>query len=320
MAILETVLHSTLEKSRKKLFFAALKSNVLMAWAFANNRVDYEDGGAEITNPLTVGRNPNVAAYSYYQQLPISQTNEFTTVRYFWSRVAGTVIISDQEEDENRGETAIFKLMKAKMDVLQESIKEKFSGFLYGAGVGFDPQGLASLIPDDPTVGFMGGIDRAREPQWRTSSYQFNGALNKTNIEQAYDDVLLDMTVRGEKPDIILIGRDQHRLYSAAVRDKAVIPLSEANMGKQMMDLGFKGFSHCGIPIIYDEDCPVAKAYFINSKYLRLSMLRHVNFKIKQLNAPWTMDASGRRVIWQGQWCMWKAFRTHAVVNNGPTV
>ncbi len=62
MAI-ETVLHSTLTRSRKRLLMAAIKANALMAWAFANNRVEYEDGGHEITNPLTVGRNPNVTLH-----------------------------------------------------------------------------------------------------------------------------------------------------------------------------------------------------------------------------------------------------------------
>lgn len=317
--VYETVLHSTMTKSRKKLLFATLKSNVLMAWAFANNRVSYEDGGHEITNPLIVGRNPNVTAYSYFQQLPIAQTNEFTTARYNWARVAGSVIISDQEEAENSGEAQIFKLMKAKMDVLEESLKEKFSTYLYGAGVGYDPQGLASLIPDNPNVGIIGGIDRAKEPQWRTSSYQLNGILDKTNIEEIFDDILLDLTVRKtEKPDIILVGRNIYNLYKAAIRDKVVIPLSEANMGKQMMDLGFNGLSHSRIPIVYDEDCPVDKAYFINSQHLRLHILRNTNFKVKQLVAPWNVDAVGRRIVWQGQWCMWKAHRTHAVLNNGP--
>jgi hypothetical protein len=118
-----------------------MRSNALMAWAFASDRVEYEDGGYQITNPLTTGRNPNVAAYEYYDQLPVQQTNEFTSVAYYWSRIAGTVIISDQEEDENRGESMIFKLLKAKMDVLEESIKEKFSEYLYAAGGGVDPLG-----------------------------------------------------------------------------------------------------------------------------------------------------------------------------------
>lgn len=316
MATLATVLHSTITRSRKKLIMASIKSNAFMAWAFSNNRVEFEDGGKDITNPLTVGRNPNVSSYEYYGTLPMTQTNEFTTVSYTWSRVAGSVIISDQEQDENEGAQQIFKLLKAKMDVLEESIKEKFSGYLYAVGGGTDPLGLASLIPDDPTTGTLGGISRASEVQWRTSSYDFAGGLNETNIEEAYDDVLMDLTLKGERPSIILTGRNQYRIYRAAVRDKVTIPLNELGGGKGMVDLGFSGIAHQKVPIVYDEDCPVDRAYFINDKYMRLHMLRKVNMKVKELVAPWNIDAVGRRVVWQGQFCLWKAFRTHAVVND----
>jgi hypothetical protein len=133
------VLHSTLTKSRRKLVMASIKSNALMAWVFANDRVEFEDGGYNITNPLTIGRNPNIASYRYYDPVPVNQTNEFETVEYGYSRVAGTVIISDQEVDENRGESMIFKLMTNKMNVLEESIKDKFSTYLYAVGGGTDP-------------------------------------------------------------------------------------------------------------------------------------------------------------------------------------
>lgn len=311
-----TVLASTLTRSRKKLILASIKSNALMAWVFANNRVEFEDGGHEITNPLTLGRNPNIASYEYYNELPVAQTDEFATVTYNWSRVAGTVIISDQEEDENRGAAEIFKLVRAKMNVLEESIKEKFSIFLYGSGAGTDPQGLGNVIPVDPTTGTLGGINRATESQWRTSAYDFDGNLNSTNIEEAFDDILLDLTLKGDKPDVILAGRNIQRIYRTAVRDKMVMDLGTSNSGKKMIDLGFTGIRHQGTAILYDEDCPVNRAFFVNSKFLRLHILRHVNMKVKQLVAPWTIDASGRRVVWQGQWCLWKAFRTHAVLVN----
>lgn len=314
--VLAAVLNATLNKSRKKLIMASIRSNAFMAWAFATERVETEDGGFQISNPLVVGRNPNVASYEYYDQLPIAQTNEFTTVQYYWSRVAGTVIISDQEQDENKGEAMIFKILKGKMDVLEMSIQEKFSDYLYAAGGGTDPIGLASLIPDDPTTGTLGGISRATEPQWRTSSYAFAGSLNATNIEEAFDDILMDLTLKGDKPDLILCGRNIMRYYRAAARDKIVYNLSDTSNGKRMMDLGFGGVSHQNIPMLYDEDCPVNKVYFINSKYLRLHMLSGVNMKVKQLTAPWDMDVTGSRVVWQGQFCLWRAYRTHAVVNN----
>jgi hypothetical protein len=311
-----TVLHSTMTKSRKKLIMAAIKQHALMAWAFANNRVEWEDGGYEISNPLVIGRNPNVTSYAYYEELPVAQTNEFETVKYSWSRVAGTAIISDQEEDENRGSAQIFKLVKAKMDILEESLKEKFGTYLYGTGGGNDPNGLQNLIPDDPTTGVIGNLDRAVVPQWRTSSYDFDGTLDETNIEEAMDDILMDLTVKGDKPDLILYGRNLYRIYRAAVRDKVIVNLSELGKGKGMVDLGFSGVAHQTIPIVYDEDCPVNKAYFINSKYLRLHILRHVNMRVKELTSPWNMDATGRRIVWQGQWVSWKNYRTHAVLIN----
>lgn len=315
-SVIATVLNSTLTQSRKKLVLASMKSNALMAWAFASERIELESGGYNITNPLTLGRNPNISSYQYFETLPIAQTNEFDTVEYGWSRVAGSVIISDQEEDENKGEVAIFKLMDQKMQVLEESIKERFSQYLYAAGGGSDPLGLPSLIPDNPTTGTLGGMSRATETQWRTSAYDFDGNINATNIEEAFDDVLLDLKLKGDKPDVILIGRNLYRTYRQAVRDKIVINLSDTGNGKKMFDLGFEGISHNGVPVLYDEDCPVNKAYFINSKYLRVHILKHVNMKVKQLVAPWNTDASGSRVVWQGQWCLWRAFRTHAVLIN----
>lgn len=309
-----TVLHSTLTRSRRKLVMASMKSNALQAWAFANERVEMESGGYNITNPLTLGRNPNIASYQYYGQLPVAQTNEFETIEYGWSRVAGTVIISDQEEDENRGEEAIFKLMTAKMQVLEESIKERFSQYLYSTGGGTDPLGLPSMVPDDPTTGTLGGLSRATETQWRTSSYDFNGTIDSTNIEEAFDDVLMDLKLKGDKPDVIIIGRNLFRIYRQAVRDKAVIQMTGS--GKQMIDLGFEVDSHNQVPMIYDEDCPVNKAYFLNSKYLRVHVLSHVNMKPKKLTAPWNLDATGSRVVWQGNYCLWRAFRTHAVLIN----
>lgn len=315
--VIETILHATLEKSRKKLMFAAIKANAFYAYAMASDKVEYESGGRVISNPLITGRNPNVTSYSYYDELPVNQTNEFDTVRYGWARVAGTVIISDQEVDENQGETEIFKILKGKMQVLEESIKEKFQDYLYGAGLGKDPNGLALLVPDDPTTGSLGGIDRATEPQWRTMAKDYAGSLSTTNIEEEFDDILLDTKQgKNEKPDLILCGRNIYKMYRKTIRDKVSILADGTYSAKKMYDLGFDGVAFGGITMIYDEDCPADKAYFLNTTYLRMHVLKHVNMKVKELSAPWTQDCVGRRIVWQGQMCLWKANRTQCVVMN----
>jgi hypothetical protein len=316
MTVLNTVLNTVLSRSRKKLIIAAMQSHALMAWAFANERIEKEDGGYNITNPLLTGRNPTVGSYEYYDQLPVVQTDEFRQVEYRWSRVAGTVIISRQEEDENKGEAATTKLLAGKLEALEISFKERFSGYLYGIGVGTDPLGVGAIIPDDPSVGTLGLIDRATEVQWRPSSYDFAGTLNSTNIEEAYDDVLLDLKQGAERPSVIIAGRNQFRTYRAAARDKTVIQLGATQNGKRMVDLGFDGVMHNGVPIVYDEACPVDRSYFVNDRYFRMHILGDNNMKNVKLSAPWNVDGSGERVIWQGQFCSWRQYRTHGVVND----
>jgi hypothetical protein len=314
MSTLDTVLHATLTRSRKKLMFAALRANTLFGWQMANKRIEFEDGGHEITNPLITGRNPNVGTTRYYDTMPIAQTDEFDTVKYGWARVFGNVIISGQEEDENRGEAVIFKLMNAKMQVLEESIKEKFSEYGHGIGAGTDPNGLGNTIPLDPTTGSLGDTDRATNIWWRPSSYDFAGTLDSTVIEEAFDDILMDLTQASDKPDVILVGRNIYRMYRAAVRSKVTIPIDAKGGGTY--DLGFDGVKHGKTTILYDEDAPVNRAYFINSKYLRYHILRHVNMAVRKLTSPWNMEARGSRILWQGQLCLWNAYRKHAVMEN----
>jgi hypothetical protein len=311
---LDTVLNSVLTKSRGKLIMAIAKAHVLYAWAAAKDRVEMVTGGYELSNPLIVGRNPNIASYQYYDTLPIAQTSEFDTAKYTFTRVAASVMISDQEQDENKGDTKIFDLLSKKMDVLEESIQDKFGEWLYGSGVGSDPNGLGLLLPTDPTTGVVGNVDRSKNNWWRPSAYDFAGTLNAGNIEQAWDDVEMDLTVKNDKPDIIIVGRNIWRMYRQAVRDKWVIMRDMGKEGKAVADLGFQGIAHDSIPMVFDEDCDPNTAFWINSKYLRLHILSGVNWKLKELNAPWTQDVTGRRLVWQGQWAMWKAWRTHARV------
>lgn len=323
MAALDTVLHAMLDRSRGKLIMAAAVASAVSGYLHAKKRVIIEDGGPQITNPLLVGRNPNVTSTQYYDTVPVDQTDEFITAEFNMSRVVGTVIISDQEEDENKGRAAIFKILKGKIMALDQSISEKFAEYHTSLGTGNDPNGLANLIPTDPTSGTVGGISLATESQWRTSSYDFAGTLTPENIEEAFDDIIeLDLnntagdTEGSRKPNVIFAGRNIYRMHKAAARDKMQISLNETGTGKKLVNMGITGTTHGGIPVLYDEMLDPNLAYFVNDAYLSLHVLAGVNMKVKQLVAPWNMDVTGRRVVWEGQLCRWKGYRTHAVLDN----
>jgi hypothetical protein len=322
MATLDTVVNAMLTRSRAKLIMASAISGTVSAYLHAKKRVVVEDGGPQISNPLIVGLNPNVTSMQYYDTVPVDQTNEFTTVSYYMSRVVGSLIISDQEEDENQGRAAIFKILTGKIKALDESISRQFASYHTSIGAGTDPNGLGNLIPADPTTGSVGGISLAAESQWRSSSYNFAGTLSPENIEEAFDDILeLDLNRQSDgqkspQPTVIFAGRNIYRMHKAAARDKTSIQLSDTGTGKKLINLGIVGTTHNGKPLLFDEKLAPNACYFVNEEYLTLHVLKGVNMKIKKLVAPWNVDATGRRVVWEGQLCSWRQYRTHAYLTN----
>jgi hypothetical protein len=238
------------------------------------------------------------------------------------SRVVGSLIISDQEEDENQGRAKIFKILTGKIKALDESISRQFATYHTSVGAGSDPNGLGNLILADPTTGTVGGINVATESQWRNSSYDFAGSLTPENIEEAFDDIIeLDLNRNSDgqkspKPTVIFAGRNIYRMHKAAARDKQQIQLDATGTGKKLINLGITGTTHNGIPLLFDEKLGANVCYFVNEEYLTLHVLRGVNMKIKKLVAPWNMDATGRRVVWEGQLCSWRQYRTHAYLTN----
>lgn len=312
----ETIVHAMANRSRKKLILAATLSGGIYTYLAAKGKIKMEDGGPEIENPLITGSNPNVTTATYYDTVPVDETSEFDTVLYNMTRLVGTLIMSDQEADENKGDAVIIKILEGKITALEHAIKKFQRTKASSLNSGSDPNGLPNLLPADPTTGTVGGLNLANEVMFRPSSYDFNGGLDENNIEEAFDDILLDLTHDDESPNVIFVGRNIFRLHKAAARDKAQISLSATGFGKQLINLGIKGTTHQGIPVIYDETMNPDDFFFVNDEYLSIHVLSGANMKVKKLVAPWNQDAIGRRYIMEYQLCSWKNYRTHAYGTN----
>jgi hypothetical protein len=303
-------------RSRKNMIMAAVLPGGVFSYLAAKGRTKMEDGGPVIENPLLVGMNPNVTTATYYDTVPVDQTDELTTVHYELTRLVGTLIMSEQESDENQGDAVIVKILTAKLKALEYAFKKTQRMYAVSLNTGTAPNGLPNLIPSDPTSGTIGNINLVNQPLFRPSAYDFAGGLEPGNIEEALDDILLDLTHDGEAPTVIFVGRNIYRMHRAAARDKTQISLSETGFGKQLINLGIKGATHQGLPMIYDEFMDPNQAFIVNEDYLSVHILSSANMKVKELVAPWNQDAIGRRYIMEYQLCSWNNYRTHAFLTN----
>lgn len=310
------LIHAMLERSMKKMREAMILPGGIYSYLAAAKQVKMEDGGPDITNPLLVGGNPNVGPAKYYSRVPVAQTNELTTVEYQMTRIVGTYVVSDQEIDENAGTAKIVDIAATKMRALEISLKKYQRTRAANTNTGDDPLGLPNLLPATTTSGTIGGINLASEPFFRPSVYNYNGTLNDTNIEETLDDIFLDLMNDESKVTVIFAGRNLYNSHRKAARDNATIQFGPTGFGQSLAKLGLVGTTHQSVPLIYDEELHPDVMYLVNANELMIHILKSANMKMKELVAPYDQDVTGGRYIWEGQFCSWKNYRTHAFVNN----
>jgi hypothetical protein len=121
---------------------------------------------------------------------------------------------------QNSGKEAIIDLLDGRMSVAEAQLANRISGDLYGDGLGNAGKnltGLAAAVPDDPTTGTYGGINRAVWSFWQSkvfdASVSGSGVVSSSTI-QGYMDALAVQLIRGtDKPDLIVADNNYYRYY-----------------------------------------------------------------------------------------------------------
>lgn len=312
----EALIHAMLERSMKKMRIAAILPGGLLTYLSAAKKIKMEDGGPDITNPIMVGGNPNVGPATYYDRVPVAQTSELDTVEYEMTRLVGTYVISDQEVNENMGASKIVDIAATKMQALEISFKKYQRSKAASTTSGKDPLGIGNLLPATVTSGTIGGINLATQPLFRPTVVDYAGSLTSSNIEESWDEAMLDLNNDEGKITVIFAGRRIFNMHRKAARDNATVQFGPSAFGQTLANLGLTGTTHQGIPVVYDENLHPDDAYFVNEDEMMIHILKSANMKLKELTAPYDQDVIGGRYIWEGQLCSWKNYRTHAYITN----
>ena len=143
----------------------------------------------------------------------------------------------------------------------------------YAAGTangGKDIGGLALLVASTATSGTVGGIDRASFPFWRNRSNA--GTLSAA----AYDTLRSAMRTTynecskgaaSEHPEMFIFTQTNFQGY------EGLLTTNERFTSKESGDAGFKNevLKFKGAKVTFDEDCPAATAYCLNSRNLKFN-------------------------------------------------
>ena len=261
------LLSTTLQNYQPTLVDNIFKDLVLLNHLNERGRVQVEEGGTSIVEPLMYAVNNTVSSYSGYDAIDLTPQDGISAAEYQWKQMAASIAISGIEEAKNRGTEAIIKLLNAKIQQSEMSLKSSLNDMLFSNGAGNggkDFNGLTNIVGTQNNT--VGGIDSTTNTWWNpTQATTMAATLSLVNMADVYNRASKGSDV----PDLIVTNNSLYEKYESLLTPNVRYQdVAKANAGFQ--NLMFKQ-----TPMVFDlalaTDTSDAPMYFLNTKYLKLT-------------------------------------------------
>jgi hypothetical protein len=223
------IIATTIQSRSGKLADNVTNNNALLKRLKAKGNVKPWSGGNVILEEIMYSDSTtnNTNSYSGYELLNISPNSPISAASFNPKQYAAAVSMSGLETLQNSGKEQMIDLMLGRMKVSEAQIQNRIGGDIYLDGTGNGGKnitGLALAIPDDPTTGTYGGINRATATFsfWRSQKYSGvtdgGAAVSASNIISYMTTLALKMVRGTDKPDLYVADSTYFAFYVNAMQ------------------------------------------------------------------------------------------------------
>lgn len=162
----------------------------------------------------------NANSYSGYEVLNISPNSPISAAQFSIQQYAAAVTISGLEMLQNSSKEQIIDLLEGRVMIAEKQLMNRINGDLYLDGTGNSGKnitGLAAAVPDSPTTGTYGGIDRSVWTFWRSNKFSGTtdggAAVSAANIQQYMTQLAVKLVRGTDKADLAIADNNYYSLY-----------------------------------------------------------------------------------------------------------
>lgn len=226
--------------------------------------------------------------------------------------------MSGLEMLQNSGKEQIIDLLDGRMQVSEARLLNRISTDIYGDGTGNGGKnitGLAAAVPDVPTSGVYGGIDRATWTFWQSKKYSGvtdgGAAVSALNIQKYMTSLAIQLVRGNDKADLIVADNNYYSLYVQSLQAIQRIT-SEESGAAGFASLKFYG-GGTSADVVLDggvgNSCTANHMFFLNTNYIFLRPHKERNFvPIGGERQSINQDAVVKLYGWAGNLCTSNSF------------
>jgi hypothetical protein len=221
------IIATTIQSRSGELADNVTNNNALLAKLRKRGNVRPFNGGNVILEELAYNdpATNNTNSYSGYEALNISPNSPISAAQFSITQYAAAVTISGLETLQNAAEEQIIDLLDGRMMIAESQLLNRIAADIYSDGTGNGGKnitGLGAAVPDAPTSGTYGGIDRGTWTFWQSQKYSGvtdgGAAVSAANIVQ-YMTAMAIRAVRGnDKVDLFVADNTYYSYYVNALQ------------------------------------------------------------------------------------------------------
>lgn len=279
--------------------------------------------GPTIRERLLYNESGSYIRYQGFENLNPKPVQLFNDAEFTPKLAAVSVTLSGEDILKNSGTNQLKDIMAEHINAAEKELEDRFVEDLHSDGTasgGKQIGGLQLVLPTDPTTGTYGGISRADNAIWRTTSvdidtvgWDLDGStdtqVNSENIHEIYSRVVEQISRGRNGPDIILASSEHYHKFLNATKEIQRI----TNESSRMAQLGFPAVKFAGVGKTIDvvleggigSAMPSNVTYFIDSSALKFRYHPDRNFgKFGGKQMPINQDAVVQHIGFFGELTM----------------
>lgn len=288
--------------------------------------------GPTIRERLLYAESGTYTRYSGYQFLNPTPAELINDAEWTPKLAAVSVVLSMEDILQNSGSTAqLMNIMDVHIEAAEQELRDRFTEDLHSDGTadgGRQIGGLQLAIPTDPTTGTYGGINRATNAIWRTTSYDANSAftgvtaVSDTTVKGIFNEIVIERSRGKNGPDLILASQEHYLAYQ-----KATETIQRITDGGGVGKLGFPSLKFYGagksMDIVLEggigSAMPANTTYFIDTNCLRFRYHKDRNFsKFGGKQTPVNQDAVVQHIGFYGELTMTNPIHMAKLYDSSP--
>lgn len=236
--------------------------------------IETKNGGKQIEEDVSLLENSNVGFVAYDETVGTDAVDVLNMAVFNWKFCYGNAVLYDAQIKMNSdSQFRKHKLIEEVVLNAEETMINSIGKGLWNTSDTDSLDGIPSLISDNG-AGTVGGLSTVSYPNWSNKFGTLTATHTSAQLLAAMATLYRSATRGVSAPDLIVTTPELYGEYEASLQAQ------QRFTDAKMADAGFQSLKFHGATMIFDENCPANRMYFLNTRAMALNFHKDAMFKV----------------------------------------